>query len=39
VEPPDAPVPTAEERQALEAFAQRIRPWIEAAARGNGLLR
>ena len=29
--PPDAPVPSAEERKALDAFARRIKPTIEHA--------
>ena len=31
VVPPDAPVPSADERKALDAFALRIKPWVEHA--------
>jgi hypothetical protein len=31
VVPPDAPVPSADERKALDAFALRIRPWVDHA--------
>jgi flavin-dependent dehydrogenase len=31
VVPSDAPVPSSEERAGLEAFAGRIRPWVEHA--------
>jgi hypothetical protein len=31
VVPPDAPVPSAEERKALDAFARRIKEWVDQA--------
>src|SRR3954471_3477851 len=31
VVPPDAPVPSADERKALDAFATRLRAWVDHA--------